>query len=187
MSPRSTMPSVCLFLLRAVVCTAPLPSAQGIASPPLHAADAAAVQRALKFTGIEIPATDKVFYTFGGLSAQLETPGIERRSLEPRAVHHVGRENQFFCLVHHEQSRVLAIAGNGPWLPNAALVELAALPGAYPGRACSRMAGASSPSRRSQAGVCAPETRARRSRAAHQSGQLSGSVIGRSKLWTVAG
>lgn len=128
MPSRLTMPSICLFLLGAIVCTAPRLSAQDIASPPLHADDAAAVQRALEASGIEFQTSAKVPYTFGGLSAQLETFGIKRGSLKPCAVHHVGRENQFFSLVHDDQGRVLAIAGNGPWLPNAALVELAALP-----------------------------------------------------------
>ena len=83
MSPRSTMPSVRLFLLGAIVCAAPRLSAQDIASPPLHADDAAAVQRALEASGIEFQTSAKVPYTFGGLSAQLETFGIKRGSLKP--------------------------------------------------------------------------------------------------------
>lgn len=125
---RPPRPTSCLFLVGAAVCMAATAAPREIAAPPLHPDDAAAIHRVLKLREIGIQAADKAPFTFAGLCAELEGLGVERRSLRPLAVHEVGREAVFFSLVHDDRGRVLAIAGNGPWLPNAALAELAALP-----------------------------------------------------------
>lgn len=102
--------------------------AQDVPSPPLHDHDAAVIQRALELSGVKLQVAEKPSYTFNGQAAQLEKLGIDRRSLKPYAVHKAGAVPAFFSLVHDDQGRVLAIAGNGPWLANAVLRELAALP-----------------------------------------------------------
>ena len=86
------------------------------------------IRRALALWGAKLQAAEKPYYTFNGQSAQLEKLGIDRRSLGPYAVHKANAVPEFFSLVHDDQGRVLAIAGNGPWLTNAVLRELSALP-----------------------------------------------------------
>lgn len=102
--------------------------AQDVPKSPLHDHDAAVIRRALALSGAKLEAAEKPYYTFNGQSAQLEKLGIDRRSLGPYAVHKAGAVPEFFSLVHDDQGRVLAIGGNGPWLTNAVLRELAALP-----------------------------------------------------------
>lgn len=95
---------------------------------PFHPEEAAVIEQIAKTEGIRLEENPKGPFKRDEITEVLTSEGIDAETLHVYGVKGIERDGAVMQFVHDEHGRIVGMTGNGPWLSNQSLLELAKLP-----------------------------------------------------------
>jgi len=95
---------------------------------PLHPDEAKIVQEITRIQGIPVTVEETPKWLHNAVIKSLEPFGFDGKSLKSLSVAGRDMKNRFLSVFYQADGRVVALSGNGPWLPNDAIRMLAGMP-----------------------------------------------------------
>lgn len=96
--------------------------------PPVHPDEAKILKEIIRVEEHSVQAAEMPSWARGGIVNRLKEYGVDTTGLKSWAVKGTENPGLFFSCIYDSNGRVLALAGNGPWLRNDSLRALKGMP-----------------------------------------------------------